>query len=152
MHKPVIRALGWIAVAGLIIFGGDPVWRWGSYHMRSIPAYDATPTILRDLPTDAADGIDAEFAARVAAHFHHGMPDANLIAAMQQQGFHADADIGGRRFAYLVQKRGYCLQDCLVHWGVRWTVDRRGRATDISSDYGRVGIPGGLFGDLFDSD
>jgi hypothetical protein len=124
---------------------GGTLYRWAHHHVRTIP--DETPALLRDMPSDTV-AIQREFADRVAARFPDGTPVAVLTAEFRHEGF----DVPDGYYANFVQKKGFCLQGCLVHWTVGWTRDTQGRATGIVADYGPIGIPYGPFDELLDTD
>jgi hypothetical protein len=145
MRSFLVVVLG--ALALLVAWHAGALYRWGHYHMRTIPELAQTPQILRGMPADR-DAARREFAARVAARFKDGMPEAALVDALRREGF-PDVDDHGTNF---VQKKGPCLQNCLAHWSIGWTRDAKGRAVDISTSYEPIGIPFTLFGDLLAAD
>jgi hypothetical protein len=149
MRRIVQGVLGLIALS-LAVWIGRPLYHWAHHHIVSNPPYEATPEILRDMP-EGNRAIRDELAERVRLHFPDGMPEASLIAALREQGFTFWFD-NGARSASLVQRRGYCLLDCMVHWDIGWERDGKGHAINIQSGYDRIGIPTGPFGSLFDTD
>ncbi len=149
LHGAVIGLFA-LGAGYVVLVHGAGLYLWAQHHVNSQPRLAALPQILRGMP-DGYDDIRSEFSARVAARFRSGMPESSLTAALREEGFLLGGD-GDQHYANLVQKKGWCLQDCLVHWSIGWTRDARGRAEDIGAEYERIGIPFSAFGDLFDTD
>ncbi|CAX25041.1 protein of unknown function [Methylorubrum extorquens DM4] len=123
--KFVLLGAGFTILVILALFGGPWLALWHA----SKPSPASRPLLAEGLPPSFQEA-DQAFSARILSKFPAGSPEADLIQALDAQGFQR-RDIGKVRSSSFVQQ----ALPCKLMWDVDWSANEGGEITHIEARY-----------------